>query len=196
VLGDLAKALPFAPESLKANREGRLADEQFSRGIARCSRPAIMAFVCFVAPILFWNAMTASREHISFFAAFPVLIGEFVHLGAFMEAQGKISAVLMVATTVGMLCLAAYLATTISTTLYQDLLGRRVVSKEGRVEAREEQIMRENGRDPIERYYFTLKTHTFPVSFAAYRALESGSVYTLYLLPRSNELVALEPKMG
>ena len=34
-----------------------------------------------------------------------------------------------------------------------------------------------------------------PVNLAAYRALEAGSIYLVYLLPRSQMLVSIEPKM-
>jgi hypothetical protein len=32
------------------------------------------------------------------------------------------------------------------------------------------------------------------VNLAAYRAIEDGAVYLLYILPRSRQLVAIEPK--
>jgi hypothetical protein len=69
--------------------------------------------------------------------------------------------------------------------LYFDLLDRKVEAKEGRVVAREEQINRANGRDPIEKYFFSLRYLNMPVNLAAYRALEAGSIYIVYLLPRS-----------
>jgi hypothetical protein len=34
-----------------------------------------------------------------------------------------------------------------------------------------------------------------PVNLAAYRALEAGSIYLVYLLPRTERLVSIEPKM-
>jgi hypothetical protein len=34
-----------------------------------------------------------------------------------------------------------------------------------------------------------------PVNLAAYRALEAGSIYIVYLLPRSELLASIEPKM-
>jgi hypothetical protein len=34
-----------------------------------------------------------------------------------------------------------------------------------------------------------------PVNLAAYRALEAGSIYIVYLLPRSESLVSIEPKL-
>ena len=46
----------------------------------------------------------------------------------------------------------------------------KVEAREGRVVAREEQINRANGRDPIEKYYFSLRFLNMPVNLAAYRA--------------------------
>jgi hypothetical protein len=74
-------------------------------------------------------------------------------------------------------------------------LAREVATREGRVIAREEQTLRPNGRDPIEKYYFNLKNDRFDVNFAAYRALENGSTYLIYVLPRSGVLVSMEPKV-
>ena len=54
-------------------------------------------------------------------------------------------------------------------------------AREGRVVAREEQINRDNGRDPIEKYFFSLRYLNMPVNLAAYRALEAGSIYIVYL---------------
>jgi hypothetical protein len=34
-----------------------------------------------------------------------------------------------------------------------------------------------------------------PVNLAAYRAIEAGSIYLVYLLPRSELLVSIEPKI-
>ena len=68
-------------------------------------------------------------------------------------------------------------------------------TREGRVVAREETTHRPNGRDPIEKYFFSLRHLDVPVSLAAYRAIENGSIYLVYLLPRSELLVSMEPKV-
>jgi hypothetical protein len=195
VLCDLSKNFPFSPEALEANRQGRLGGDQFKRYISKCSRPAIMATVCFFGPILFWTAMTASRQHVSALDALPIFLNSLIHLSQTMEDQGKIGTIAMLGSTVAFIGLGFFLASKISTALYFDLMERRVDVKEGRVTGREEQIMRENGRDPVERYFFSVKTKEYEVSLGAFRALESGSVYLLYTLPRSEILVALEPKV-
>jgi len=195
VLCDLAKSYPFSPEALEANRQGRLAADQFKRYASQCGRPAVIATVLFFAPFLFWTLMTAARQHVSWLDALPLFLGSLVHLNETMQAQGKIGTFLMVGSTVASVGIGFFMASRISMTLYFDLLERKVVAKESRVIAREEQIMRDNGRDPIERYFFAAKSKEYEVSLASFRALESGSVYLLYTLPRSDVLVSIEPKI-
>jgi len=196
VLIDLSKAFPFSPEALEANRQGKLAKEQFKKYIGRCSRPATMAVVCFLAPLVFWTAITAGKLQVSFDAAFPIFLNNLVHVSELAAAQGKWSAFVMVSTTIAFLGLAFFMASRISVALYFDLLDRKVTSQEARLVTHEDQIMRENGRDPIEKYFFGVKGRYYEVNLASYRALESGSVYLLYLLPLSDLLVSLEPKIG
>jgi hypothetical protein len=62
--------------------------------------------------------------------------------------------------------------------------------------AREDQTLRPNGRDPVEKFFFVLKNDYYQVNLPAYRALENGSMYILYVLPRSNVLVSIEPKLN
>ena len=106
----------------------------------------------------------------------------------------KLGGAFMLGSIIVSLALAAFMAFRMPLLLYFDLLDRKVEAREGRVVAREEQINRANGRDPIEKYYFDLKTDRFTVNLAAYKAIENGSVYLLYVLPRSRQLVAIEPK--
>jgi hypothetical protein len=195
VLLDLSKALGFSPASLEANRKGRISAEQFKQFIGRCMSPAGMAVFWAIAPFVFWAGLTGMREHASFSAALNIFVGQLLHLSEMLESKGKISTMATVGSVLGCLGMAAYSATRFSAGLYFDLLAREVVRREGRVTAREEQIMRPNGRDPIERYFFDVKTHKYDVSLAAYQALENGAMYVMYVLPRSGVLVALEPKV-
>jgi hypothetical protein len=195
VLFDLAKAYPFSPEALEKNRDGKLAKDQHKKYIGRCARPATMALISALAPILFWTSITAGKAQVSFMDALPIFFNNLIHLSQFVEAQGRWSAIVTVGTTAVFLILAAITASKISLPLYFDLLDKKVEVQEGRLIAREDQTLRANGRDPIEKYYFNFKTHSWEVSLAAYRALETGSTYRLYLLPRSNLLVSLEPKL-
>jgi hypothetical protein len=195
VLFDLAKAFPFSADALETNRQGKLARDQFKKYIGRCTRPAIMAVVCFLAPLLFWTGITATKQQVSFVAAFPIFLSNLTHLGQLAASQGKWSAFFTIGTTIAFLGLAGFMVSRISLLLYFDLLDRNVTFKEGRLVAREEQTLRDNGRDPIEKYYFGLKTQRYEVNLASYRALDNGSVYLLYLLPRSDLLISLEPKL-
>lgn len=195
VLCDLARALQFSPESLESNRTGKLSKEQTKKLSQRCWKPAILTLLFTVAPFLIWARMEASSQQVSFFAGFPVLIGELSHLNDLFEAHGKMGGVIMLGSFLISLGIAALLASRIPVGLCFDLIDGRVITKDGRVTAREEQINRPNGRDPIENYYFSLKYMSMQVNLAAYRAIEDGSLYLLYLLPRSEQLLSIEPKM-
>jgi len=195
VLYDLSKALGFSPDSLAANRRGRLSAEQFRRHFGRCLSPLAMAIFFAALPILFWTGLAGFHEHVSFVAALSSLIGKLMHIPQMLDDDGKISTIVTVGTVLGGLGFGAYNLTKFSPARYFDLLAHEVVTREGRVIAREEQTMRPNGRDPIEKYYFDARNERYDVNLAAYRALESGGMYLIYVLPRSGTLVALEPKV-
>lgn len=195
VLLDLSKALQFTPECLEANRKGRLSKDQAMKLSPLCAQPAFLTLIFAVAPFLAWTQVTSSQQQISFTAAFPALIRELMHVKDLFEAHGKLGGGLMLGSILISLAIAVVMATRVPVMLYLDLLDRQVIMKEGRVVAREETTNRANGRDPIEKYFFSLRYLTMPVNLAAYRALEAGSIYLVYLLPRSERLVAIEPKM-
>lgn len=195
VLYDLSKALQFSPESLAANRGGRLSKEQVKHLSGRCFGPALLTFLFAVGPFAVWTWITAGRNQLSFANALPVLLTNITHVNDLIEAQGKLGAVTMLGSILVSVAIAAFLAFRIPVPLYFDLLDRKVEAREGRVVAREETINRPNGRDPIEKYFFTLRYLNMPVNLAAYRALENGSIYIVYLTHRSEILVSIEPKM-
>jgi len=195
VLLDLSQALHFSPECLEANRKGRLSTEQIKNLAPQVAHPAILTFVFAVAPFFIWTYVTAQRQQLSMGNAFPALLKELFHVKDLMEAHGTIGGALMIGSILISLGLAVFMAFRVPLMLYFDLLDGKVESKEGRVVAREEQINRANGRDPIEKYFFSLRYLNMPVNLAAYRALEAGSIYIVYLLPRSESLVSIEPKL-
>ena len=195
VLYDLSKALRFTPESLEANRKGRLSKEQVKQLAPQVILPMILTFVLAVGPLAAWTYVTAGRQQLSFENAFPALINELMHVHDLFEAHGKVGGAMMLGSILVPLAIAAFMVLRLPIMLYFDLLDRKVEAREGRVVAREEQINRPNGRDPIEKYYFSLRYLNMPVSLAAYRALEAGSLYIVYLLPRSEVLVSIEPKV-
>jgi hypothetical protein len=196
VLYDLSKALPFSPESLEANRSGRLSKEQVKQLSGQCFAPFFLAFLFAVGPFVVWTWITAGRDQLSFANAFPALLTKFAHVNDLIEAQGKMGAVTMLGSILLSVAIAAFLAFRIPFALYFDLLDRKVEAREGRVVAREETTNRPNGRDPIEKYFFSLRYLNMPVNLAAYRALENGSIYIVYLTHRSEILVSIEPKVG
>jgi hypothetical protein len=195
VLCDLSKALAFSPESLEANRKGTLSKDQSKKLCVRCLKPVVLTVVFTLAPFLFWAHSTANRDQISFIAGFPVLFHEIAHLNDLFELHGKMGGVIMLGSILISLSLAVLFAWRILGGLCLDLIAGRVITQEGRVVAREEQINRPNGRDPIEKYFFSLRYLNMPVNLAAYRALEAGSIYLVYTLPRSETLVSIEPKI-
>ena len=194
VLIDLAKALQFSPDSLESNRQGKLDGSQFTGLIGKCVTPFFLMVLFAAAPFLIWGALTASQQQASFSSGLQLFVAQIMNIGDLADSQGKFAVVTRVGSLLLSLGLAAVFASKVSFGLYFDLLARSVITKEGRIIAREEQTIRPNGRDPIEKYYFDIKTDRFPVNLAAYRAIENGSVYLLYLLPRSRQLVAIEPK--
>ncbi len=195
VLCDLATALEFSPESLEANRAGRLSKDQIKKLAARCAKPAILTLLFTVAPFFFWAHSIASGLQIPFEAGFPALLHELTHVKDLFEAHGKLGGAIMLGSFLISLVIAVLLASRVPLAIYFDLLDRKVVRSEGRVVAREETVNRANGRDPIEKYFFSLRYLNMPVNLKAYRALEAGSIYLVYLLPRSEELVSIEPKI-
>jgi hypothetical protein len=195
VLYDLSKALNFSPESLEANRQGRLSAEQAKRFFGKCIRPAFLTVAFAAAPFLLWTWIAASRQHIAFAAAFPALIAELTHVKDLFEAHGKMGGATMLGSFVIGLGIAVLMASRVPFRVWFDVLDRKVVVREGRVVAREEQTMRPNGRDPIEKYFFSLRYLNMRVNLAAFRALEDGSIYLVYLLPRSEMLASIEPKV-
>lgn len=195
VLYDLSKALQFSPESLDANRRGRLSKEQVKLLSRQVIRPAILTFLFLTAPFVIWTWITAGRQQLSFANAFPALLTELTHAHDLMEAHGKIGGAMMLGSILLSLAIAAFMAFQVPLALYFDLLDRKVESREGRVTAREETVNRPNGRDPIEKYFFSLRYLNMAVNLAAFRALENGSVYIVYLTHRSEILVSIEPKI-
>ncbi|HEX5228895.1 MAG TPA: hypothetical protein VFW44_14350 [Bryobacteraceae bacterium] len=195
VLYDLSKALPFSPESLEANRKGRLSKDQVKHLYGRVLKPAVLTVLFLIGPFAVWTWMTAQRVQLAFMDALPILLHELTHMQELTDAHGSRGAMMVLASFVGSLGVAAFLGFRIPLGLYFDLLDRKVDTQEGRVTAREETTNRPNGRDPIEKYFFSLRYLNMPVNLAAYRALENGSIYLVYLTHRSQILVSIEPRM-
>jgi len=195
VLNELSKALQFSPESLEANRKGQLSKDQAKKLAGSCIGPVFFTWLFAVAPFLAWIHITSTRQQVSFFPALTVFIHQLTHVNDLFEAQGKMGGVIMLGSIVISVAIAIIMAFRVSLALCADVLDRKVIMQEGRVVAREETINKPNGRDPIEKYFFCLRYLNMPVNLAAYRAIEAGSIYLVYLLPRSELLVSIEPKI-
>ena len=113
-----------------------------------------------------------------------------------MSRTGSLGRSSRLGTVLAGLLFGLYLVSRFPFALYFDLLDGTVFTKEGRIVAREEQTLRANGRDPVEKYFLDMKADRFEVNLAAFRAVENGGMYLVYLLPRSQVLIALEPKAG
>lgn len=196
VLGDLSRALHFSAESLEINRKGRLSAEQIRQFGFRCVRPAFLASIFLFLPLLLWIALTSAQQQAPFMSAASIFFDELLHYSQSVEEHGRIGALLRIGSVVLSLGLGFLVASRFPFGLYFDLLDGTLYIKEGRIVAREEQTLRANGRDPIEKYFFDIKTDRYQVNLAAFRAIENGSAYIVYILPRSQTLVSLEPKVN
>lgn len=183
-------------ETLEVNRRGRLAAEQIKRLAVRCARAALIVSIFLFVPLFIWTAVTSAHQQVPFTSALPIFINELLHLSDSIEAHGNFGALLRIGSVAVSWLIGLFALSRFPFGLYFDLLDGTLYIKEGRVVAREEQTMRANGRDPVEKYFFDVKTERYQVNFAAFRAIENGSVYQLYVLPRSQVLVAIEPKVA
>ncbi len=194
VLADLSKALYFSEDSLDRNRDGRVAPDQIKRLAIRCIKPALLSSVFLFLPLIMWISTTSAEKQVPFMAAAPVFFDDLTHFSQTVEEHGRFGAIFRIGTVTLSLAFGLFIASRFPFALYFDLLDGSITHREGRVIAREEQTIRPNGRDPIEKYFFDLKGERYQVNMAAFRAIENGGQYYLYLLPRSQVLVSLEPK--
>jgi hypothetical protein len=196
VLLDLAKALGFSAASLEANRQGKLTRDQLRQFAVRVIQPAVLTLFFALAPFLIWAAMISAQKQVSLTEGLSMFVSRLIHMSQLVETNGKFGAFLRMGSTLVSLVIAGFSASKFPLALYFDLLGREVTKREGRVVAREDQTLRPNGRDPVEKFFFVLKNDYYQVNLPAYRALENGSMYILYVMPRSNVLASIEPKLN
>jgi hypothetical protein len=194
VLVDLSKALSFSAASLESNRTGKLSAEQWSSMFGRFLREVLGTAAWLVGPFGIWSLLIAYSRGISLPSAVQTIFTLALHPKE-MFGDGWMKPAFCIVATLACIGVGFWRASRISFGLYFDLLERAVVSKEGRVEAREDQVFRKSGRDPIEKYYFDMKDERFVVNLQAFRAIEQGAAYRLYVLPRSRKLIAIEPRV-
>lgn len=195
ILRDLAKAFKFSAGSLEANRRGKLALHQIGTTLIELVRPLVFSAGSVLAPFSIWTvlAMVAGRGGSS--DAFLYVVDRMMSPGNLFSDLGTFKTILATALTLSGLVAGAMFASRFSMALYFDLIDRTVLIREGRVESSEHELLRKNGKDPVENYYFHFKSEKFPVSRKAFKALDCGAAYYLYVLPRSRRLVAVEPKI-
>ena len=168
--------------------------EQWQRLFMKFLRPVLIAATFILGPFGIWaligcmngSSLGESLDHVFFVAFQPKQL---------FQEHGMFVSGFILAVTLGGFIMGLRKASHIPMGLYFDLIERKVIAKEGRIEGREEQVFRTGGRDPIESYHFDLKTERFEVPSAAVQALDNGAAYCVYILPRSRVLVSIEPKV-
>jgi len=195
ILRDLAKAFRFSAHSLEANRRGKLASEQVRTTFLELIRPLVFGVGCVLAPLSMWTIMVMLDRHSNPSESFAYVISCMSSPANLWETLGYFRTTVAGIATLGGVIGGFWFARRFSMALYFDLLEHTVVIREGRVESSEHEVLRKNGKDPLEEYYFHHKNEKFPVSRKAYLALDCGAAYYIYFLPRSRRLVAVEPKI-
>lgn len=192
LLNDLAKAFEFPPVAIRDYRRGRLPVAQVRPLLIQLVQPLWKSAAFTLVP-LFGSAYIASASrHCSVAEGLLIVFGVFLHPRDFAELSGWFRTILYFAIALTLLGFGIVQALKIPTHLLFDVLGGSVQWVEGRVNSREEEKhLGERNEETF--YYFEMKDRTFPVSRAAFKALDSGGCYKLYFLPRSRVLVAVEP---
>jgi hypothetical protein len=194
VLLDLGTALAFSPEALDCNRKGRLTKDQIKQRASRCIVPFVIAFALLIGPLVYGASVASSAAQTSFLGGFGVLMGYATHLNDTVEKFGKSQVTLYAGGALLVMFLGVVMANRIPMGLYFDLLEGAVVTKSGRVEATEHEQGRKRNGDAVETFYFRMRDESFKVSRSAFEAIDNNANYAVYVLPRSRDLVSLEPK--
>jgi len=195
ILRDLAKAFHFSASSLAANRRGKLAWGQIRSTFFVLVRPLVFAAGFVLAPLFLWTVLAMLDGRGSSAESFTYVMSCLASPADLWADLGGLKTTLALIITLTGLVVGAIFAGRFSVALYFDLIDRVVLIREGRVESSEHELLRKNGKDPVENYYFHFKSEKFPVSRKAFKALDCGAAYYLYVLPRSRRLVAVEPKI-
>jgi hypothetical protein len=178
-LAELRRALEdefnFTEDDLAENRAGHLSPRQRTALIFSQLRNALLW-----APFLLMGLAFAVLFPF-FFILQPLWQGEPVEVGAWVGGLiglifGSVFASIIVVSGLNAL---------------RDLLVGAVQSVEGHVDKRI--VTRSSGRSRRTDYYYTLNGQQFRVNRTAYNALVEGRPYRLHYLPRSKQVVSVEP---
>jgi len=158
---------PFAPDSLDANRAGRLTDAQrkFLRGSSRGYRVSELQFagIATVIGLLVWFAPGPAR-----YATTKPLIGIVcIVIAAFLVARSFIGA----------------------DALTRDLRSGRVESADGAIT---KWIVQGSGHNTFATHYIRVAGHRVEASRSAYDAAPEAGIVKIYYLPNTQRLVNLE----
>lgn len=195
ILRDLAKAFHFSATALAANRRGKLAWSQIRSTFLVLVRPLVFATGFAIAPLFLWTVLAMLDGRGNSAESFAYVMSCMASPADVWADWGGLRTTLALIITLTGLVVGAIFASRFSMALYFDLIDHVVLIREGRVESSEHELLRKNGKDPVENYYFHFKSEKFPVSRKAFLALDCGAAYYLYVLPRSRRLVAVEPKI-
>jgi hypothetical protein len=172
----------------------KLLNDQIKQRISRCIVPFVIAFALLIGPLVFGASWASSATQTSFLQGLGVLGGYVFHLSDTVEKFGKSGITLYGGGALLVMFLGVVMASRIPMGLYLDLLEGAVVAKSGRVEATEHERGRKRSGDSIDEFYFRMRDESFKVNRAAFDAIDNNANYQVYVLPRSRELLALEPK--
>lgn len=168
----------FTEDDLAENRSGRLSPRQRTALLFLQLRNALLW-----APFLLLGLAFAVLFPF-FFILQPLWQGEHVEVGAWVGGLIGLIFGSVFALVIGLSGI----------NVVRDLLGGAVQSIEGHVD---KQIITGGGRrNRSTRYYYMLNGRRFLVNRTAYNALVEGRPYRLYFLPRSRQLVSVEPLPG
>lgn len=206
-LAATARALQYAfrtsERGLEANREGRLADEQFRHLLYELARPLLtflLALLIWLTAWIFYACILLKFPMLQFLSEVCFRIGHPWQIWAGTALLGAGKSQLIAGCASASFYLLAWLTLyRIKGVLALDLLRRRVLSSTSRVD-----IEKQEDPNGVAHYYYVLKGRTanqetrsdelrFEVTELARQAIDEGGLYTVYYLPRSNVAVAAEP---
>lgn len=197
----LEHAFHFTPLALEANREGRLSPEQVAPLISRILEPLGATALSLVFWAAFWLIYVVAILHRPLGEFQHEFLSRFIHPQTIMATQWANiaydrSPLVYSGAVLSFLFLCLHGLTRISLKLVLDVIAGRVERVEGRVIKGEEERKTRGGDAGKMRYYYrTRDDEDFDVSRIAYLALDSGGAYSLFYLPRSHVLVAVEPNL-
>src|SRR5579884_1547868 len=192
---DLAKALQFTLPDLRAFRRGILPVASCQILLKTALQPIFKSVVISVGSSIALAYLTGSSQHSSLTQKYVDLFSHILNFQEFAQTQGWFIALICVVGGLASVGSSVYLLTRIKINLLADIVAKQVSSFDGRVTDREQETPGATKRDALPDYYFETKMCSFLVNRRAFLAIDSGGLYRVYYLPRSQTLVAIEPAL-